>query len=105
MPGMTEGLRAINSFLRTLIAVAVLGGCGAAGYFGYTTYHAKAIAARQQEKELQERKRQLNEVSQQLQSAKLELENKNREIEAKDEEIVRLIHEGRKAMGAVAAAD
>jgi hypothetical protein len=90
MPGMMEGLRAINSFLRTLIAVAVLGGCGAAGYFGYTTYHAKEIAARQQEKELQERKQQLNEVSQQLHSAELELENKNREIEAKDAEIVSL---------------
>jgi hypothetical protein len=90
MPGMMEGLRAINSLLRTLIAIAVLGGCGAAGYFGYTTYHAKDIAARQQEKELQDRKQQLNEVSRQLQGAKLELVNKNREIEAKDAEINRL---------------
>src|SRR5438105_12764494 len=90
MPGMMEGLSTINSFLRTLITVVVLGGFGTAGYFGYTTYHAKEIAAWQQEKELQERKQQLNEASQQLQSAKLELVNKSREIEAKDAEISRL---------------
>jgi len=90
MPGMTESISTINSFLRTLIAIVVLGGIGAGGYYGYTTYHAKEIAAQKQEKELQEHKQQLSEVSQQLQSAKLELQNKTREIEAKDAEISRL---------------
>ena len=90
MPGMMEGVRTINSFLRTLMALIVLGGIGAGGYYGYTTYHAKEIAAQQQEKELQDKKQQLNEMSQQLQSAKLDLESKTREIEAKDAEISRL---------------
>jgi hypothetical protein len=85
--GVTENLSTINSFLRTLMALVVLGGLGAAGYFGYTTYHAKEIAAQQQERELEQRKQQLDALSQQLDSAKLELENKNREIEAKDAEI------------------
>jgi len=90
MPGMMEGVRTINSFLRTLMALVVLGVIGAGGYFGYATYNAKEIAARQQEKELQERKQQLEEISEQLQSAKLELLNKTHEIEVKDAEISRL---------------
>jgi len=68
----------------------VLGGFGAAGYFGYTTYNAKEIAARQQEKELQERKQQLDEVSQQLEKARLEIQTKDRAIEAKEAEITSL---------------
>jgi len=90
MPGMMDSLSTINSFLRTLIAIVVLGGFGAAGYFGYTTYNAKEIAARQQEKELQERKQQLDEVSQRLEKARLEIQTKDRAIEVKDAEITKL---------------
>ncbi len=88
--GVTESLSTINSFLRTLMALVMLGALGTAGYFGYTTYHAKEIAAQQQQRELEQRKQQLDALSQQLDSAKLELENKTREIEAKDAEITKL---------------
>lgn len=88
--GMMEGLSTINSFLRTLMAIALLGAGGALGYMGYTTYHAQEIAARKQEEELQARKQQLEEVSRQLDGAKLEIVNKQRTIEAKDSEIAKL---------------
>jgi len=51
MPGMMEGISTINSFLRTLIALVVLGGIGAGGYYGYTTYNATEIDAQQKAKD------------------------------------------------------
>ncbi|HUE71061.1 MAG TPA: hypothetical protein VMP01_09245 [Pirellulaceae bacterium] len=44
MPGMMEKLSAVNSFLRTLLAIVVLGVIGTAGYFGYDAYTAKERA-------------------------------------------------------------
>jgi hypothetical protein len=90
MAGFTQNLSAINSFLRTLIALTLLGGVGAAGYYGYTTYNAKEIAARKQEAELAENKKQLEDASRQLVAAQQDLLVKQRTIEAKDEEIVKL---------------
>ena len=36
MSRMMDGLATINSFVRTLIALVVVGGAGAAGWYGYT---------------------------------------------------------------------
>lgn len=49
MPGMMENLSTVNSFLRTLIALAVVGAIGTAAYFGYDAYTAKENAAKQLE--------------------------------------------------------
>jgi len=90
MPGMMEGLRAINSFLRTLIALLVLGGIGAGGYYGYTTYNAKEIDARQKAKALEEKERALADANSRLDKAEADLAGKIAELQAKDEEIATL---------------
>jgi len=90
MPGMMDNLRAINSFLRTLIAIVVLGGGAAASYYGYYTFHAKEIAAKKQEEELAARKRELANLSEQLHAAELDIANKGRALQAKDDEIFKL---------------
>ena len=48
MPGVMQNLSAINSFLRTLLAIVVVGGAGTAGWYGYTTFNAKEIETRKQ---------------------------------------------------------
>lgn len=53
MPKIRESIETVNSALRTLLAFVVAGMIGAAGWFGYSLYHApqKAIAAKQAELE------------------------------------------------------
>jgi hypothetical protein len=90
MPGMMEGVRTVNSFLRTLIALTVLGGIGAGGYYGYTTYNAKEIDARQKAKALEEKERALADTTSRLEKAQSELASKIAELQAKDKEIAAL---------------
>ena len=45
MPGMMEGLSTVNSFLRTLVAIVVMGAIAVASYIGYDAYTAKERAA------------------------------------------------------------
>jgi len=80
MPGMMEGVRTVNSFLRTLIALTVLGGIGAGGYYGYTTYNAKEIDARQKAKALEEKERALADTTSRLEKAQSELASKIAEL-------------------------
>jgi hypothetical protein len=87
---MMDNLRAINSFLRTLIAVVVLGGAGTAGYYGYTTYNAKEIEARKKERELKDAQQALSDTKGRLQQAEAEVANKVAELKLKDAEIVKL---------------
>src|SRR3954469_2670898 len=90
MPGMMEGVRTINSFLRTLLAVFVLGGIGAGGYYGYTTYNAKEIDAQQKAKALEEKERALADASSRLEKTKTDLAGKIAELQAKEKEIAAL---------------
>lgn len=73
MPGVMEGLSTVNSFLRTLIALAVVGAAGVAGWFGYTTYNAKEIAAHQKAKELQAANVALSDARNQLADARTQI--------------------------------
>src|SRR5262245_57237848 len=90
MPGMMEGLSTINSFLRTLIALVVMGGIGAGSYYGYTTYNAKEIDARQKAKALEEKERALADWTGRLEKTQSELNSKVAELEAKNKEIAAL---------------
>jgi multidrug efflux pump subunit AcrA (membrane-fusion protein) len=90
MPGMMEGISTINSLLRTLLAVAVVGGAGTAGWYGYTTYNAKEIEARKQTKAREEAEQALADTRSRLEKAEAEVANKLAELKLKDAEIDRL---------------
>lgn len=81
MAGTMESLSTVNSFLRTMIALVVVGAVGAGGYFGYTTYNAAEIEADQRAKELEKRRAELAAVSQELNAAKVDLLQKSQQIE------------------------
>jgi hypothetical protein len=87
---MMENLKAVNSFLRTLIAAAVVGGAAFAGYYGYTTYNAQEIAAKKHERAIQEAEKSLAEANGKLQEAQAEVANKVAELRLKDAEISKL---------------
>jgi hypothetical protein len=87
MAGAMEGLSAINSFIRTLIALVVLGGIGFASYFGYTTYNAKEIEARAKAKELSDAQEQLAKVEGDLAAASRQIQEKDAQIQEQGQEI------------------
>jgi hypothetical protein len=82
-----ENLSTVNSFLRTLIALVVIGGAGAAGWYGYTTYNAKEFEARAKAKELAEANDKLFRVQQDLDAAAAEIVQKSARIQEQDFEI------------------
>jgi len=90
MPGVMEGLSTVNSFLRTLIALAVIGVAGVAGWFGYTTFNAKEIAAQKKAKELEAANVALSDARTQLSAARNEVaakEAQNRLLIAENEKL------------------
>jgi hypothetical protein len=79
MPGMLDGISTINSFLRTLLALVVVGGAGTAGWFGYTTFKAKDIVSQE-----------LVAAKDRLQKAEAEVASLAVQLRAKEEQIVQL---------------
>src|SRR3954453_2310303 len=90
MPGMMDSLRTINSFLRTLLAVVVVGGAGTAGWYGYTTYNVKEREARRHAKELEEAKQSLSDARGRLLNAEADIAEKTAELTQKNAQIARL---------------
>lgn len=76
MAGFWDKLSTINSFLRTVLALAAVGAISFASYLGYNTYNAKDLAVQQKEKALIE--------------ARLQLEDKSKEIAKQAVQIVSL---------------
>jgi cell division protein FtsB len=72
MASTMEKISTINSFLRTLLAIVVLGVVGFAGLLGYQKFNKNEIAARQSAEKLAEA------------NGKLEAANKNLEIATAD---------------------
>jgi hypothetical protein len=85
-----DNLATINSFLRTLMGLVVLGVVGAAGFFGYTSYNAKEFEARRQAQALAEAEQTLNDTKTRLTKAQADIATKTAELAAKDAEIVQL---------------
>lgn len=52
MAGMIESISTLNSFVRTILALVVIGGASVGGWFGYNTYFAAKIEAEKKEQEL-----------------------------------------------------
>ncbi len=90
MPGLMENLKALNSFLRTLIAVVVIGGAGIAGYVGYTSFNAADIAKQKTEQQLAEATQAVADFKNRLSQAEADIAAKTEQLRAKDAEIVQL---------------
>jgi hypothetical protein len=87
MAGAMEGLSTINSFIRTIIALAVVGGVGVAGYFGYTTYNEKEFEAQAKAKALADAQDKLTKVEGDLAAAAEQIEEKDARIEEQGQQI------------------
>lgn len=85
-----EGVSTVNSFLRTLLLIAFLGGLGTASFYAYTGYHAKEIDARRSAQLLDERNRELAGAKDRLKLAEADLVKQATELRAKDVEIDKL---------------
>jgi hypothetical protein len=81
MARMMENVSTINSFLRTVIAIVVLGGAGTAGWLGYTTYNAKEIEAQKKAKELAAANDRLVKIEGDLAAAQTDIREKAIQIE------------------------
>ncbi|MEX2173975.1 MAG: hypothetical protein WD872_06400 [Pirellulaceae bacterium] len=93
MPGMMDNLSTLNSFLRTMLALVVIGGVSLAGYYGYSTYNARDIDAKAKAKQLADAQVKLDQVQQDLDSAAAEIVQKAARIEEQDTQISALNEE------------
>jgi hypothetical protein len=93
MPGMMDNLSTVNSFLRTMIALVVIGGLGVGGWYGYTTYNAKEFEARDKAKQLAEANDKLLQVKHELDAASADIQQKAARIQEQETEIKTLNEE------------
>lgn len=80
MARMMESVATINSLIRTLLALAVAGALGVAGWFGYTNYNAGEQAARRMSRELEDVQQKLASAHADLDAARGELVQSRREV-------------------------
>ena len=90
MPGVMEGISTINSLLRTLLAITFIGGAGAAGWYGYTTYNAKEIESQRQVKAREVAEQALADAKSRLERAEAEVASQQARLKQKDAEIDKL---------------
>lgn len=83
MPGFMENVSTVNSFVRTILAVVVLGGVGGGGWYAYYKYNAKEFEA-------QDKAAKLADATKKLEDAQADLEVKARLIQEKDAKITTL---------------
>jgi len=84
MPGVMETVSTLNSFVRTVLAVIVVGGLCVAAWFAYTTYYAGDLAMREKDAALVEAREQLLQQRGLLDKKERELSIKARELAARD---------------------
>jgi hypothetical protein len=80
MPGFMENISTVNSFVRTLLAVVVLGGVGGGGWYAYYKYNAKEFEA-------QDKAARLAEATKKLEDAEAEIASQVKLIQEKDAKI------------------
>ncbi len=90
MAGMMENLQAINSFVRTLLALTVAGVLGTTGYYGYRTYTAAERESEAKAQQLQDAKKALQVKDEQLAVNRQELEQRKAELVQKESQIADL---------------
>jgi len=80
-------LQTINSLIRTVLALVVFGGAGAAGWYGYTTYNAAEIEGRRKDAALEEKQQELAVSQEQIERQRQELAAKENELATKEAKI------------------
>jgi hypothetical protein len=93
MAGTIEKLQTINSLIRTVLALTVFGGVGAAGWYGYTTYNAAEIDGQRQAAALQAKEEELAKTLRQVKMQAEELAGKEAKITEQKTEITTLNRE------------
>lgn len=69
-----ESLATVNSFIRTLLALAVFGGLAAASWFGYATYRARQVQTEENLQQLVSTQQELRDTQATLNRVKSELD-------------------------------
>lgn len=90
MPSTMENLATLNSFMRTILALIVLGAITVAGWFGYTTYNAKDIEARQRSRELADATEKLDQANRDLTAAQSQLAQTTEQLNVANQQIDKL---------------
>ena len=93
MAGTIEKLQTINSLIRTVLALTVFGGVGAAGWYGYTTYNAAEIDGQRKAAALQAKEAELAKTRRQVKMQEEELAGKEAKITEQKTEIATLNQE------------
>ena len=82
MPRIMESVSTVNSLIRTLLALIVVGAASVAGWFGYTNYNANEMAFEQATQQLEDVQRKLVSAHADLESTRTELQQSLRDIDA-----------------------
>lgn len=84
MAGMIESISTLNSFVRTVLALVVIGGASVGGWFGYTTYFAAKIDADKKAQELEAAKKDLAAKDEQIVKLGKDIDLLNAKVEKLD---------------------
>ncbi len=90
MSKTVESLATINSFIRTLLAVVLVGGIGGGSWYAYSTYANKQSEHKKNLEQLVATQQQLEVVQSDLSRVKTQYDAKVVELRAKEEEVVAL---------------
>lgn len=88
MSSTFEKLQTINSVIRTLLGLVVVGGIGAASWYGYQTYTAADKDLENAQKQLVAKDQELAENRRQLEASRTEIKQREEQLKQKDAEIV-----------------
>lgn len=81
MGRISDGMNQVNSFIRTVLAMVVVGAVAAAGFFGWHKYNENDLAFSQVSSDLKKTKEELDQANDLLVKANVEIEQLNVEVE------------------------
>ncbi|RMF43399.1 MAG: hypothetical protein D6753_05290 [Planctomycetota bacterium] len=90
MGPIVDSMRAVNSFVRTILLGGLVVLIGAGGYIGYNEYYRADRMLRDQQQRLQQAQQQLDSLQQELAAKAQQIESMAEEIRLRDEKIERL---------------
>ncbi len=82
-----EKIQTVNSFFRTVLAMFVVGGMSAGGWYGYTTYNAAELEGQRKDQELQEAQHALDAKAQALFASQEKVAGQRQLLDQKDVEL------------------